>query len=152
MTDTTTATAATTTTTAAAAKQFTCGITEDLKNTLKETRLEFTRPAKVKGAPPVPMSEKECLEVLHKVASDRRFKVVEETSETGETSLVTFDLFEVEWKGIVERDYPENTKTPTIDGLVAQIRKYGAALKMGEDAIQAMITAATGSTGSTASE
>lgn len=141
----TTAPAATTTaatTAPAKPKQYTVGISETGKRDVTELRQEFTRPASVKGNPPVAMSEKELIEVLFKVASDRRYKIVEETNETGETALVTVDLFEVEWSAIKARDYVETPKVPTVEGLIAQIRKYGAALNLSEERIQSMIQAA----------
>lgn len=156
--NTTTTTAAPTATTKAP-KQFTFGISENLKNEMAEFRKEFTRPAAVKGAPPVVMSEREAFECLHTVATDRRFKtvpVMESVEIDGETVEVqaldedgnpvfkTKDLIADAWEAIKTRDYSESvSKTPTIDGLVAQIKKYGAALNMSDDAIAAMIAAAT---------
>lgn len=150
----------TTTTTAAKStpKQFTFGVTENHKNELGELRKEFTRPAAVAKAPPVPMSEKEMIEILYTVATDRRFKVtgkmIEETDADGNQVFDTdgnpsivaevVDLFEIEWNKIKARDYSEQvSKTPTIDGLIAQVRKYGKALNLSEDAIAAMIASAT---------
>jgi len=154
----------TTTTTAAPATakkpvQFTFGITENLKNEATELRKGFTRPAAVAKAPPVPMSEKECFEVLYKVATDRRFKTVpvmesvevdgeavevQALDEDGNPVFETKDLIGEAWEAIKVRDYSETvSKTPTIDGLVNQIRKYGAALGLSEDAIAAMVATAT---------
>lgn len=152
---TTTTTPATKTT----PKQFTFGVTETAKTELGELRKEFTRPAAVAKAPAVPMSEKELIEVLHTVATDRRFKVVpamelvevdgekievQALDTDGNPAFETVDLFEVEWQKIKARDYSEQvSKSPTIDGLIAQVRKYGKALNLSEDAIAAMIASAT---------
>jgi len=141
----------TTTTTTAAKKQFTFGVNELMKTQLAEFRLDFTRPAAVKNAPAVPMSEKECLEVLFKVASDRRFKTVEVIGEDGSQVIdsdglpefQTLDLIGDAWEEIKLRDYAESvSKTPTIAGLEAQIRKYGKALNLTEDSILKMIESA----------
>jgi sulfur relay (sulfurtransferase) DsrC/TusE family protein len=138
----------TTTTAAKAPKQFTFGVTEKHKKELGELRKDFTRPAAVAKAPPVAMSEKELIEVLYKVASDRRFKVEIKKDENGADiydadgilETETIDLFEKEWEAIKVRDYSEQvSKTPTIEGLVAQIRKYGAALDLSAEMIQSMI-------------
>lgn len=142
----------TTATTTAAKKQFTFGVSENMKEQLGEFRMDFTRPAAVKNAPPVPMSEKECLEVLYQVASDRRFKTVPVINdETGEQVLdvdglpefQTLDLIGDAWESIKLRDYSEQlSKTPTIAGLEASIRKYGKSLNLTEAAIEAMISTA----------
>lgn len=139
--------------------QFTFGVSERNKLELTEFRKDFTRPAAVKNAPPVPMSEKELIEVLFKVTTDRRFVVtpvmetvevdgekvsIETYDEEGNQVFLTTDLVEVEWEAIKARDYSESiAKTPTIEGLIASVRKYGAVLKLSEEAIQAMIDAAT---------
>ena len=135
----------------AAKKQFTFGVSENMKETLGEFRMDFTRPAAVKNAPAVPMSEKECLEVLFQVASDRRFKTVPVLGDDGEQALdedglpefQTLDLIGDAWEAIKVRDYSEQvSKTPTIQGLEAQIRKYGKALNLTEESILKMIESA----------
>lgn len=151
ITTTTATTAAATTTTAAKPKQYTFGVSESLKTQLAEFRLDFTRPAAVKNSPPVPMSEKECLEVLYQVASDRRFKTVEVLGEDGMPSydsdgmpeFKTLDLVGDAWEAIKVRDYSDSvSKSPTIAGLEAQIRRYGKALNLSESSIMSMIEAA----------
>ena len=144
-------TTTTTTTAAVTKKQFTFGVSESLKSQLAEFRLDFTRPAAVKNAPAVSMSEKECLEVLFQVASDRRFKAVEIIGEDGcpvydadgMPEFQTLDLISDAWEAIKLRDYAESvSKTPTIAGLEAQIRKYGKALNLSEASIVSMIESA----------
>lgn len=143
---------ATTTAAPKVPKQFTFGVTENHKKELGELRKDFTRPAAVAKAPPVTMSEKELIEVLYNVATDRRFKVEIKKDESGadvyDTDGIleteTVDLFEKEWEKIKVRDYSEQvSKTPTIDGLIAQIRKYGASLNLSKDTIEKMIANAT---------
>ena len=135
-------------TTTAKPKQFTFGVSEAHKNEIGELRKDFTRPAAVKNAAPVAMSEKEALEVLYKVATDRRFKTVEvldadgnpEFDADGIQKFETVDLFEKEWEAIKLRDYSEAiAKTPTIAGLEAQIRKYGKALNLTEEHIATLL-------------
>jgi hypothetical protein len=120
-------------------KQFTFGTTENLKNTLSEFRQEFTRPGSTKSVPTVAMSEKECMEILFKVASDRRFKVVpvmekleidgeqievETYDELGSPIVETLDLFAIEWETIKARDYAdENTAKTPLDKDLALTRK-----------------------------
>ena len=141
----------TTTTTAVTKKQFTFGVSESMKTQLAEFRLDFTRPAAVKNAPAVPMSEKECLEVLFQVASDRRFKTIEVLNDDGTQAMdsdglpeyQTLDLIGDAWESIKLRDYAESvSKTPTIAGLEVQIRKYGKALHLTEATIMKMIESA----------
>jgi hypothetical protein len=148
---TTTTTTTTTAATATAKKQYTFGVSESMKAQLAEFRMDFTRPAAVKNSPPVPMSEKECLEVLFQVASDRRFKTVEVLGEDGLPAydadglpeFKTLDLVGDAWEAIKVRDYSETiNKSPTIAGLEAQIRKYGKALNLSESSILSMIEAA----------
>jgi len=143
----------------AAKKQFTFGVSGLFKDLLTEFRQDFTRPAAVKNAPAVPMSEKECLEVLYQVASDRRFKTVEVTDETGAQVMdsdglpefQTLDLIGDAWEAIKLRDYAEAvSKTPTIAGLEASIRKYGKSLHLTEEAIEAMIATAKAGQAATA--
>jgi hypothetical protein len=141
----------TTTTTAPVKKQFTFGVSESMKSQLAEFRTDFTRPAAVKNAPAVPMSEKECLEVLFQVASDRRFKTIEVLGDDGLPAydsdglpeFETLDLIADAWEAIKSRDYSDSvSKVPTIAGLEAQIRKYGKALNLTEDSILKMIESA----------
>jgi hypothetical protein len=147
-------TTTTTTTAAKAPKQFTFGISESLKGEMNEFRKDFTRPAAVKNAPEVVMSEREAFEVLHTVATDRRFKTVpvmetvdgmevQALDEDGLPAFKTLDLIQDAWEAIKLRDHSESvSKTPTIAGLIASIRNYGKKLAMSETAIQAMVDAA----------
>jgi len=151
-------TTTTTTTAAKAPKQFTFGISESLKGEMNEFRKDFTRPAAVKNAPEVVMSEREAFEVLHTVATDRRFKTVpvmetveidgekvevQAIDEDGNPKFQTLDLIQDAWEAIKLRDHSESvSKTPTIEGLIASIRNYGKKLAMSETAIQAMVDAA----------
>jgi hypothetical protein len=141
-----------TTTTAAIKKQFNVGSRQADKETIAELCSEFTRPAAVAKAPPVKMSEKEALEVLLTVATDRRFKSSPKVDEDGYSILdtdgtpemETVDLFEVEWEKIKARDYGDNAaKTPritaTTQSLIEQVRTLGKQLAMSEGEIQAMI-------------
>jgi len=148
----------TTNTTTAAKKQYTFGVSESHKAIFGEFRSEFTRPAAVAKAPPVSMSEKELLEVLYKVATDRRFVTrpvmesvevdgenveVQSHDEDGFPKFETIDLFEIEWEKIKAREYSESvSKTPTVAGLVASIRNYAKKLGLSEEKIQAMISQA----------
>ncbi len=134
--NTTTAPVATTIVTptaAKAAKQYTCGISERCKNEITEFRKGFTRPAAVKNAPPIPMSEKEALEILFKVATDRRFRVDYPTDDAtgeyqydgnGQIITITTDLVEAEWKAIQSRDYSENSAVNELDKRIAVARKF----------------------------
>ena len=97
------------------------------------------------------MSEKECLEVLYQVASDRRFKTVEVLGDDGLPvydgdglpEFQTLDLIADAWESIKLRDYADSvSKVPTIAGLETQIRKYGKALNLSESSIMSMIEAA----------
>lgn len=151
MNTTTTTTTASTVTASTVKKQYTFGVSEAHKTEIGELRQDFTRPAAVKNAPAVPMSEKEALEILWIVATDRRYKTTELLDEAGNAVLdsdglpefQTIDLFEQEWEKIKVRDYSETiTKTPTIAGLEAQIRKYGKALNLTEESIMQMIESA----------
>jgi hypothetical protein len=144
-------TTTTTTTATAAKKQFTFGVSESMKSQLAEFRLDFTRPPAVKNAPAVPMSEKECLEILYTVATDRRFKTVEVLGDDGlpiydadgHPEFQTLDLIGDAWESIKVRDYSNSvSKVPTIAGFEAQIRKYGKDLKMSENWILNMIESA----------
>lgn len=137
--------------TTAKPKQFTFGVSEKIKGDLTELRNEFSRPAAVKNAEPVAMTEKEILEVLHTVATDRRFKVVEvmETvdgielqamDEDGNPKFETVDLFEVEWSKIKERDYSATATDPnSTESIIKSLRKVGAQLKLSDESIQKMI-------------
>lgn len=121
---------------AKAAKQFTCGISERCKNEITEFRKGFTRPAAVKNAPPVPMSEKEALEILFKVATDRRFRVDYPLDDNGdytydadgEVVTTTTDLVEAEWKAIQARDYSESSAVSELDKRIAVARKFSKIL------------------------
>lgn len=143
------------TTTATKPKQFTFGVSEKVKGDLTELRNEFSRPAAVKNAEPVAMTEKEILEVIHTVATDRRFKVVEvmETieidgeqvevqaiDEDGNLKFETIDLFEVEWSKIKERDYSATATNPnSTESIIKSLRKVGAQLDLSEETLQKMI-------------
>lgn len=141
------------TTAASVKKQFTFGVTENHKNLITELRGDFTRPAAVKNAPPVIMSEKEALEVLYTVATDRRFKVEVVKDENGGDvydadgilEMKTVDLFETAWNDIKARDYSDSAmpKDP-IAALEASIRKYGKSLNLTAETIENMIASAKG--------
>ena len=100
---------------AKAPKQYTFGVTETHKKILGELRNEFTRPAAVAKAPPVAMSEKELIEVLYEVATNRRFRAQQQQDEhgqpvfdgEGQPVIDTVDLFAEEWEKIKARDYVE---------------------------------------------
>lgn len=147
----------TTTTTPAAKpvkKQWNVGVNPADKSLVAELCGEFKRPAAVKGAPDVAASEREIVEIALKVATDRRFQVVpvmetvdgvevQSIDTDGQPKFETVDLFEKEWDAIKVRDYSETvSKAPTLEGLIASIRKYGKTLAMEEAAIDAMIAAA----------
>lgn len=156
----------TTATTAVKPKQFTFGVSEKMKLELTELRKEFNRPAAVKNAEPVDMTEKEVLEVLFTVATDRRFKTVEvmesveidgETVEVqaidddGNLKFETLDLFQDQWEVIKGRDYSDSAASlNTTDKIIASLRKVGKALNLSEATLQTMIDNALAARGEAA--
>ena len=142
MSNTTTAPVATT-----AKKQHTFGVSEKCKTEITELRKDFTRPAAVKNAPAVPMSEKEALEVLYKVATDRRFRVdypLDEEGnytydEEGQIITTTTDLFDLEWKAIQSRDYSESSAVSELDKRLATARKFSKILGSSDDEIAELL-------------
>lgn len=137
-----------------------------MKLELTELRKDFTRPAAVKNAEPVDMTEKEILEVLFIVASDRRFKVVpviesvelngetvevQALDEDGELAFETIDLFEKQWETIKARDYSDSAASlNTTEKIIASLRKVGKALNLSEDTLQTMIDNALAARGEAA--
>jgi hypothetical protein len=136
-------------------KQFTFGVSEKVKGDLTELRNEFSRPAAVKNAEPVTMTEKEILEVIHTVATDRRFKTIpvmesfevdgekieaQAIDEDGNPKFETIDLFEIEWEKIKSRDYSAIVTDPnSTESIIKSLRKVGAQLKLSDESIQKMI-------------
>ena len=92
-------------------KQFLVGISEATKQAVNEAREDFTRPAANPTADAVMATEKEMIEIIWTVASDRRYKKVEEMDDQGVISLVTIDLFSQQWEAIKARDY-STTRQP----------------------------------------
>jgi hypothetical protein len=86
-------------------KQFLVGISESTKASVNEAREDFTRPPANPTADPVMATEKEMIEIIWTVASDRRFKTVEEMDSEGFVSQSTVDLFSQVWETIKARDY-----------------------------------------------
>lgn len=99
-------------------KQYTVGASKADKTLVSELCREFTRHGAVKETTVNP-SEREMMEVLLKVASDRRFQ-----SKNGETT----DLFETEWQAIIERDHSEKGITQ-LEKLKAQLAAKEAELE-----------------------
>lgn len=104
-------------------KQILCGISEATKAAVAEIREDFTRPAANPNAKPVLATEKEMLEILWTVATDRRYKKVEEMDDQGVVSLVTIDLFTQQWEAIKERDYSPKASLNTHQGIQAEINR-----------------------------
>ena len=104
-------------------KQILCGISEATKQAVNEAREDFTRPAANPNAKPVMATEKEMLEILWTVASDRRFKTVEEMDDEGFVSQSTVDLFTQQWEKIKERDYSPKASLDTHQGIQAEINR-----------------------------
>lgn len=92
-------------------KQFLVGISEATKQAVNEAREDFNRPAANPTADPVMATEKEMIEIIWTVASDRRFKTVEEMDNEGFISQSTVDLFSQVWETIKARDY-STTRQP----------------------------------------
>jgi hypothetical protein len=86
-------------------KQFLVGISESTKASVNEAREDFTRPPANPTADPVMATEKEMIEIIWTVASDRRFKTIEEMDDQGFVSQSTVDLFSQVWETIKARDY-----------------------------------------------
>lgn len=99
-------------------KQIVTTCTADSKATIQLLTADFKRPGAAKGSI-VDASEKEIVEILTNVATDRRFKVeyvyAEDGSmqydENGNPETVTVDLFEKEWEKIIARDYDDSPKS-----------------------------------------
>ena len=116
-----------TTTATVKPKQFLVGISEATKTALNEAREDFTRPPANPTADPVMATEKEMLEIIWTVASDRRFKTVEEMDSEGFVSQSTVDLFSLLWDRIKERDYSTTrmakVKLDTPEAIQAEINR-----------------------------
>lgn len=112
-----------TTVVSAKPKQILCGISESTKASVNEAREDFTRPAANPNAKPVMATEKEMIEILWTVASDRRFKTVEEMDSEGFVSQSTVDLFSQVWEKIKERDYSPKASLDTHQGIQAEINR-----------------------------
>jgi hypothetical protein len=146
-------TIAMTATTAKTPKQFTCGISESLKNTITEFRKDFHRPAAVAKATPVAMTEKEALECLYTVATNRRFQVVPvmETVEVdGENITVqvhdvdgnpVFETVEKEWEAIKARDYGTGANGDAAEKIMKSIRRLMVAQGKSEKEIDTLLAA-----------
>ena len=95
-----------TTVVSAKPKQFLVGISESTKASVNEAREDFTRPPANPTADPVMATEKEMIEIIWTVASDRRFKtIVTQMDDQGFVSQSTVDLFSQVWETIKARDY-----------------------------------------------
>lgn len=128
-------------------KQYNVGATEALKAQIAEMVVDFTRPAAVKNAPDVKATEKEMLEILVTVATDRRFKVVGKVDESGNPvfgadgvqEFETVDLFECEWKKILARDYSESSAVSELDKRLATARKFSKLLGSSAEEIETLL-------------
>lgn len=128
-------------------KQFNVGSTQALKAQIAEMVADFTRPAAVKNAPDVKATEKEMLEILVTVATDRRFKTVDKVDENGNPvfdsdgvqEFKTVDLFEVEWKKILARDYAETAPVSELEKRLATARKFSKILGSSAEQIETLL-------------
>jgi len=139
----------TTPVTTAAPKQLTCGINHAEKELVKLLAKELTRPAAVKGAPDVPASEREVLEMALKIATDRRHVEVDceeefldvrfaangvdlEEFKNTRPGKKVIDLFEESWEEIKLRDYSSPgtrvTKVATLQSQLAEAEAKMAAM------------------------
>lgn len=135
-------------------KQYTVGSSYESKTAIAELCLEFERPGSNKKT--VKMSEKEAIECLFQVATDRRFvtvPVMESIEIDGETCEVqsidedgnlvfeTKDLIAQAWEGIVSRDYPTigSKKITTVDDARKQIMHLAKVLNLSEERIQELL-------------
>ena len=128
-------------------KQYTLGASHESKLAIAELCLEFDRPGS--GNKTVKMSEKEALEILFKVATDKRFStvpVMESVEIDGEKFTVqsmdtdgnlvfeTKDCIQDEWETIKARDYAESVKTSKSYQLSSDLQKAMDELKKAQDA------------------
>jgi hypothetical protein len=134
-------------------KQYNVGATETLKTLVGELAVDFTRPAAVKNAPEVKATEKEVFEMLYNVATDRRFKPTGEMiheidadgnqvfDADGTPSMIAEvqDLFEIEWKKILARDYSETSAVSELDKRIAQARKFSKILNSTAEEIEELV-------------
>jgi len=108
-------------------KQFLVGISESTKASVNEAREDFTRPPANPTADPVMATEKEMIEIIWTVASDRRFKTIEEMDDQGFVSQSTVDLFSQVWETIKARDYSTTrmakVKLDTPEAIQAEIER-----------------------------
>lgn len=158
MQNTTTTTAVETITTAplveAGKTQYTVGATYSEKLAIAELCQEFERPGS--GKKSVKMSEKEALECLFKVATDRRFVTVpvmesieidgenvgvQSIDEDGNLIFETKDLIADAWEGIVERDYPTGgvKKITTVEDARKQMANLAKQLNLSEESLMKLL-------------
>lgn len=132
--------------------QYTVGSTYGEKLAIAELCLEFDRPGS--GNKTVKMSEKECLEILFKVATDKRFVTlpimekievdgeeieVQSIDDDGSLMFETKDLISEEWEAIKSRDYAEVAKVGKTYQLSSDLNKAMDELKKAQDAQAALM-------------
>jgi hypothetical protein len=134
-------------------KQYTIGASYGDKLAIAELCQEFERPGT--GGKQVKMSEKEAIEALYKVATDRRFStvpVMESVEIDGELFEVqamdcdgnlqfqTNDLIADAWEEIKARDYSAAKVKSPID----QINSLAKSLKLSQEMLESLLAAAKG--------
>jgi hypothetical protein len=135
-------------------KQYTVGASYGDKLAIAELCQEFERPGT--GGKTVKMSEREAIETLFKVATDRRFvtiPVMESVEIDGELFEVqamdcdgnlqfeTKDLISTAWEEIKARDYSAAAK---IKSPIDQINSLAKSLKLSQDMLESLLAAAKG--------
>ena len=110
-----------------AKKQYFVGCSEDRKEEIQNLASQYIGPGVTKS---YPMTEKEAVDLLWHVATNRRFETVEETSdETGEITLREVDHFDIEVKRIFAMRDTAPEKGNTKESLMAQMARIQAKLK-----------------------
>jgi hypothetical protein len=134
-------------------KQYTIGASYGDKLAIAELCQEFERPGT--GGKTVKMSEREAIETLFKVATDRRFVTIpamESVEIDGEQIAVqsmdcdgnlqfeTKDLIADAWEEIKSRDYSAAKIKSPID----QINSLAKSLKLSQEMLETLLAAAKG--------
>jgi hypothetical protein len=135
-------------------KQYTVGASYSDKLAIAELCQEFERPGT--GGKQVKMSEREAIEAIYKVATDRRFStvpVMESVEIDGEQIAVqamdsdgnlqfeTKDLIADAWEEIKSRDYSAAAK---IKSPIDQINSLAKSLKLSQEMLETLLAAAKG--------
>ena len=135
-------------------KQYTVGASYGDKLAIAELCQEFERPGT--GGKQVKMSEREAIEAIYKVATDRRFStvpVMESVEIDGEQIAVqsmdcdgnlqfqTNDLIADAWEEIKSRDYSSAAK---VKSPIDQINSLAKSLKLSQEMLETLLAAAKG--------